>query len=198
MVEPSRYDIGGDEGDILKNKLGITDQKTLEDTETLLLVDAYELFFDKLEGEELVFDLDLIFEIHAFFLGPLYSWAGKVRTVEISKNGVLFASSLHINQSLEFFDKILKKELPKPSEPKKVVAKKLAILHCEFNAIHPFREGNGRTIRLFFDLIAVHCGFNIIDFGETKKNIYIAACIAGMKQDYTKMEQLIYEILKKK
>lgn len=197
MVEPSRYSVGGDEENILKNKLGITDIKTLEDTEILLLSDAYKHFFKKLELNEITFNLELIFEIHKFFLAPLYTWAGRIRTVEISKDGILFAPSSQIRKTLQAFEKLLKKNLPKPGNPKKDVAKKLAVIHCEFNAIHPFREGNGRTIRLFLDLMAVKAGFGIIDFGKSKKAAYISACIAGMQQNYGPMERLFYKGLEK-
>lgn len=196
MVEPSRYNVGGDEADILKNNLGITDRKTLEDTETVLLADTYKHFFEKLEKEEIDFNLDFIFKIHKFFLATPYSWAGKVRTVEISKNGILFAPSSQIKKSLKIFEKLLQKNLPTEKNSKKEIAGKFAIIHCEFNAIHPFREGNGRTIRLFLDLIAVKLGFNIIDFG--KKDAYISACIAGMKKEYRLMERLFYKGLQKK
>ncbi len=198
MAEPSRYNVGGDEGNILKNKLGITDLKTLEDTETLLLSDAYKYFFEKLEKDEITFNRQLLFEIHKFFLATLYSWAGKIRTVEISKDGILFSPSIQIRNSLAAFEKLLQKHLPKPKDTKKEIARKLALIHCEFNAIHPFREGNGRTIRLFLDLIAVTAGFNIIDFGKSKKDAYIAACVAGMKQEYKLMERLFYKGLKRK
>lgn len=197
MVELSRYSVGGDEESILKNKLGITDIKMLEDTEILLLSDAYKHFFKKLELGKITFNLELLFEIHKFFLAPLYTWAGRIRTVEISKNGILFAQSSQIKKTLEAFEKLLKKNLPKPDDTKKNVAKKLAIIHCEFNAIHPFREGNGRTIRLFLDLIAVKTGFGIIGFGKSKKDAYISACIAGMQQNYDPMERLFYNGLKK-
>lgn len=196
MVEPSRYNVGGDEADILKNKLGITDRKTLEDTETVLLSDTYKHFFEKLEKEEIDFNLDLIFKIHKFFLATLYSWAGKARTVEISKDRILFAPSSQIKKSLKIFEKLLQKNLPTEKNSKKEIAEKLAIMHCEFNAIHPFREGNGRTIRLFLDLMAVKLGFHIIHFG--KKDAYISACIAGMKKEYRLMERLFYKGLQKK
>jgi cell filamentation protein len=193
MAEHSRYNVGGDEGDILKNKLNVTDLKTLEDIETLLLSDTYKHFFEQLEQDEIIFNTDLLFEIHKFFLSTLYSWAGNIRTVEISKGGILFAPSSQIRKSLVKFDQLLKSNLPKPRDSKKETAAKLAIIHCEFNAIHPFREGNGRTIRLFLDLIAVTSGFTMIDLKEVKQNAYIAACIAGMKQDYEPMEKLFYK-----
>ena len=197
MAEPSRYSVGGDEENILKNKLGIADIKTLEDTEILLLSDAYKHFFKKLELNEFTFDLELIFGIHKFFLAPLYTWAGRIRTVEISKDGILFAPSSQIKKTLKGFEKLLKENLPNSGNTKKDVAKKLAVIHCEFNAIHPFREGNGRTIRLFLDLMAIKTGFGIIDFGKSKKDSYIFACIAGMQKNYGPMESLFHKGLEK-
>jgi len=200
MAEPSRYNVGGDESasEILKNKLGIKDQKALEDTESVLFSDTYEYFLAKLEDGELDFSLDLIFAIHKYFLGPLYSWAGKTRTVQMSKGGVLFCKAAHIKTTLEDFEKLLKKQLPKKGDNKSFVSEKLAIIHCEFNAIHPFREGNGRTIRLFLDLLALANDYSLIDFGKSTKKQYIEACIAGMNQDYSKMKSVIYKGLTKK
>jgi len=200
MAEPSRYNVGGDESpsEILKNKLGIEDQKALEDTESVLFSDTYEYFLAKLAEGRLTFGLDLIFEIHKYFLGPLYNWAGKSRTVQISKDGVLFCKAAHIESSLKEFEKLLSKQLSAKNDDKSSVAEKLAIIHCEFNAIHPFREGNGRTIRLFLDLLALANGYSLIDFGKSSKKTYIEACIAGMSQDYSKMKSVIYKGLTKK
>lgn len=200
MAEPSRYNVGGDESasEILKNKLGIKDQRALEDTESVLFSDTYEYFLVKLEEGKLDFNVDLVFEIHKFFLDPLYSWAGKTRTVQMSKDGVLFCKAAHIKVAMKDFEKLLKKQLPKKNDSKSSVAEKLAIIHCEFNAIHPFREGNGRTIRLFLDLLALDSDYSLIDFGKTDKKTYIEACIAGMSQDYSKMKSVIYKGLTKK
>lgn len=200
MAGVSRYNVGGDEAasEILKNKLGIKDQKALEDTETVLLSDTYEYFLQKPEEEVLKFDVSLIFEIHKYFLGPLYAWAGKTRSVQISKGGVLFAKAEHIKTAMEDFAKLLKKQLPKKNDSKSVFAERLSIIHCEFNAIHPFREGNGRTIRLLLDLISLASGYELINFRTSSKKQYIQACIAGMSQDYSKMKTVIYKGLKRK
>ncbi len=200
MAEASRYNVGGDEAasEILKNKLGIKDQKALEDTETVLLSDSYEYFLEQLETGKLKFDVDLIFEIHKYFLGTLYIWAGKTRNVQISKDGVLFCKAEHIEITMKDFDKLFKKQMPREDDSKSVFAEKLAIIHCEFNAIHPFREGNGRTIRLFMDLLALENNYELIDFGKTTKKAYIEACIAGMSGDCSKMKSVIYKGLKRK
>ncbi|MFA6528597.1 MAG: Fic family protein [Candidatus Gracilibacteria bacterium] len=194
MAEPSRYNVSGDEEiGVLKNKLKIKDQKILGDTETLLLSDAYSHFFEILNGNKLNFTVRLIFEINEYFLSVLYDWAGKIREVEISKDGILFCPKSQINKALLKFEHILRENMPLPKDNKRVVSQKLAIIHCEFNAIHPFREGNGRTIRLFLDLIADNCGFQPINYGESTKETYIKACIEGMKQDYSKMQRIMYK-----
>jgi len=200
MAEPSRYKVGGDEiatDGVLKNKLNITDQATLEDTETILLQDTYTNFFKLLEENKLDFNIKLLFKINEYFLEPLYSWAGKIRAVEISKDNVMFCASSQIQKELVIFGKQLVKNIPDQNDSQKLISEKLAFIHCELNAIHPFREGNGRSIRLFLDLLAVNTGFSIIDFKKTSQIDYIAACIGCMQKDYSKMQKIIYKGLKR-
>ena len=151
MAGRSRYSISskgaGIENGVLKNKLGITEQQSLDDAETLLLSDAYEHFFNQLHDHGLIFSIDLLLEIYAYFLGTLYLWAGKLRNVNISKNDTLFALPEFLDESLQRFDEELAKLIP--SKKKAEVAQKLSIIHNELNALHPFREGNGRTILYF-------------------------------------------------
>lgn len=202
MAEPSRYSVSEEEASIengiLQNKLGLKNQKALDDAETILLDDSYTHFFDLLEKRKITFDLSLLFSIHKFFLGTLYSWAGKVRTIDISKEGMLFAPMKHINNSLKEFEKILKKNIPTEKDTKKQIMKKLAIIHNEYNAIHPFREGNGRTIRLFLDLAVAQFGYQPINWSKKQQKEYIEACIKGMVQEYKPMEKIIYLGLHKK
>lgn len=191
MAELSRYNVSGEE-EVLKNKLGINNQKVLEDTETLLLKDTYVHFFSLLRKGKLRFHVKLTFEIHKYFLDTLYTWAGKIRSVEISKDGILFCASSQIKKELKILDKIIKKNIPLSGNNKKIISEKLSIIHCEFNAIHPFREGNGRTIRLFLDLLAANSGYGLIDYSKTFKRDYIKACITGMKKDYYKMQKILF------
>jgi cell filamentation protein len=196
MDEHSRYSIGGDESaknGVLKNKLGLFDCEKLGNIETLLLRDSYSHFIDLMQKRRLSFDVKLIFEIHKYFLSSLYSWAGKVRTVEISKNNILFCASSQIEKELVSFDKILAKNIPLTEDSRDVAAEKLALIHCEFNAIHPFREGNGRTIRLFLDLLALSIGFDAINYDSGSKKDYIKACVAGMGGDYSRMKNFVYK-----
>lgn len=202
MVEHSRYNVSsaatGIIDGVLQNKLGITLQKKLDDTESVLLGDAYMHFFNLQNVGNIVYNLDLIFEIHRYFLSPLYVWAGKVRRINISKNDVLFAPARYIESALKEFEGVLAENVPASSDTKKEVARKLALLHAEFNAIHPFREGNGRTIRLFLDLLAVSAGYELVDYGASSRVSYFAACNAGMAREYSKMERIMYWGLKRK
>jgi cell filamentation protein len=192
MATHSRYNVSHEVNqEILKNILGIRDQKMLDDAETLLLSDAYETFFKRLQAGRLKFNVKLIFEINKYFLDTLYAWAGKIRTVEISKGGVLFCASSQIKKELKKLEKVIKDNLPKPKDDRKRLSKKFAVIHCEFNAIHPFREGNGRTIRLFLDLLAANNGYKTINYSQSSHKDYIQACIAGMSQDYSKMQKVI-------
>lgn len=196
MAEHSRYSISnegaGVEGHVLKNKLQIKDQDALSDTEALLLNDAYAHYFALLESGKITFDLPLLFKIHEYFLGTLYTWAGKVRKMDISKDGILFAPVAHIEKSLKGFEKLLRKNIPSKEDTKKQIAEKLATIHNELNAVHPFREGNGRTIRLFLDLLAGSLVYNPIDWSKKPSKQYLEACAAGMVRNHKPMERIIY------
>ncbi len=197
MVAHSRYNAGGDESNVLKNKLNIEDPNQLGRAESILLSDTDKHFSELLEQHQLQIELALLFDIHQYFLGTLYTWAGKFRTVEISKNGMMFCSSNYLAQSMKDFEKVFKQNIPIEKDSKSIVSSKLAVIHCELNAIHPFREGNGRTIRLFLDLIAGSIGYQPIDWSKSTQKEYMNACVKGMQQNYTPMQKVIYKGLKK-
>ena len=203
MAEHSRYSVSQKKAEItssgiLANKMGITKQKDLDEAEALLLSDSYTHFFDLLQNNKLNLEDSLIFGIHKYFLAPLYTWAGEIRTVDISKNNFLFAPVKHLQSTLSEFEKELPKNIPKPSDTKKQIAQKLAWIHTEFNFIHPFREGNGRTIRLFLDLLAIQCGYELINYNTSTQKEYINACIAGMSKNYSHMEKVMRKGLKRR
>ena len=65
----------------------------------------------------------------------------------------------------------------------------MAIVHNEFNVVHPFRDGNGRTIRLFLDVLVHTLGFQPINYNDREK--YLAACIAGASQNNEPLQKII-------
>jgi len=194
----SRYntgDAGLVEQGVLKNKLNIIDSQVLSDIETILLNDSYDFFINRLQNKGLVFYVKLVFDIHKFFLGTLYSWAGSIRKVNISKGESFFVPSVYIPNALDYFEGILKKNMPIKGDNKSIVVKKIALIACEFNVIHPFREGNGRTIRLFIDLLLLSIGYKVADYSQVSVRNYIEASIAGMNKDYKPMEKVLRKVL---
>jgi len=201
MAEHSRYNVTDKRADIkkgvLKNKLGIASQKELEDAETILLTDTYEFFLSHKDLGKIIFDVEFLFSIHKYFLGMLYDWAGEKREIDISKEAMMFASAKHLEASIKYLDKVLKENLPKEKDTKSNIAYKIALIHNEYNAIHPFREGNGRTIRLFLDLLVLSIGYQMIDWGSKIKNDYMKACIVGAVGNHKPMKDFIIKRLKK-
>lgn len=201
MAGHSRYSVtdkgAGLDASILANKQGIRNCVDLEDAETLSIAAASAHFYGLLHEGGIKFDLQLLFSIHKYCFEPLYSWAGKVRTVNISKDGMLFAPVQYIDQALYEFGILLKKKSTKRIADKEELALALAEIHNEFNAIHPFREGNGRTIRLFLDLLAVKYGYNPIDWYAKSKKDYFFACKEGVIGNHEMMAAIIKTGLKK-
>jgi len=161
-----------------------------------LLSDAYEFFLSKKDFNAISFDVEFLFSVHKYFLSTLYDWAGKTREVDMSKGSMMFASVKHLKESLKYFDKILKENLPRKKDAKNKIASKLAVIHNEYNAIHLFREGNGRTIRLFMDLLLASIGNQTINWKEELEAGYIKACIAGAIGNHQPMTNFILKKLK--
>ena len=200
MAGHSRYNVSdkkaGLKGKILDNKLGVRSQKELDDAETILLSDAYEFFLSK-NPKQIKFDVKFLFSIHKYFLETLYKWAGQAREVDISRGKMMFASVNYLPSALKYLDQIFKENQPQRKNTKSSMAGKIAIIHNEFNVIHPFRDGNGRTIRLFIDLLLYSVGFKLVDWNSKPKNEYIHACIKGAVGNHKPMSDFILKRLKK-
>lgn len=200
MVELSRYNASDEQAGIshgvLKNKLGYTKQKDLDDAETILQADAYEHFLDLSHTSKFTFNIKFLFEIHRYFFQPLYTWAGSVRTVDISKGEMLFAPVRYLSASVEELDRIMRDNTVQSSDRKADIAKKLALIHNEFNVVHPFRDGNGRTIRLCIDIILYTLDFEPMHYDNREE--YLAACVAGALQQNESMQKYIHARLRKR
>ena len=172
-------------------------QSELDNAETILLADAYDYFFKQLEEGQIEFGLSFLSAIHKYVFEPLYDWAGQVRRVNISKGQMLFAPVEFLDSVLEDFSRFLTTELSRLPKNKLETSRKLAAIHNEFNVIHPFREGNGRTIRLFLDLLAASYGYNPIDWSCETKAVYFSACLAGVNGDNKPLVKIISRGLSK-
>ena len=149
----------------LKNKFGITDSAELARTEEKISKKkAVELFeyglLDKLEAGK----FSALAEIHKYLFGEIYDFAGIVRDVNIAKGNFRFAPVMYLNASLTHID-----EMPQ-STFDEIVEK-----YVEMNAAHPFREGNGRSTRIWLDVILKKELEQVIDWSLIDKNDYLLA-----------------------
>lgn len=142
---------------ILKNKLNIHDEQILEQAELELSGLASNL----IEYAEPPYDLQYLKSIHAQLFGDLYDWAGKLRQIDISKGDTSFCNFSRIEiETNKLLKPLQEKKYFQGLAPQQLIPQ-LADLYCELNVIHPFREGNGRTQRIFFEHLIAHCGYGI-------------------------------------
>ena len=142
----------------LVNKLGIRDEKKLSE------IEAQITFAKAVMLEETPIDDDFGFEhfkkIHDFLLCDLYEWAGQVRTVNISKKRTKFLDAASVESiGTKCFAKV--REGYFENLPFDEFVKRIAEFYNDVNYIHPFREGNGRTQRIYFTQLIRHYGYDI-------------------------------------
>lgn len=188
----------GSQGLVLKNNLRIKDKREIEEVETRELYRA----MDELTG---VYDMEHRFTaedicgMHRNWLNSVYAWAGRYRSVKISKGGFTFALPKFIPQLMADFEKeALALYTPCLFSTRKEQVHALAVVHTELLLIHPFREGNGRAARLLAVLMALQAGLPPLDFSEfveKSKEEYFLAVRKGLERDYRPMEKVFSEVI---
>lgn len=176
--------------DVLRNRMDIRDQDRLSKIERdISFIKSTELM-KKTSGVS--FTAEHLCSIHAFLFGNLYDWAGQIRTVDISK-GVSFCKHEYILSNL---DKVFKRMSEEDFHcmDKDQLARALAHYLGEINAIHPFREGNGRTQRAFVNQVALINGF-YLDFSLITDEEMLEASHHSFFVDDSKMESLFLKII---
>lgn len=141
---------------VLLNLLNIKDAATLEEAETdYAAIRTYEMRRDGLAGD---FDLAHLQAIHKYLFQDVYEWAGEIRRINIAKDKSKFANFDFIEgQAEELFTK-LRNESYLQGANSADFSDRAAYYLSEVNAIHPFREGNGRVQREFINLLAAPLG----------------------------------------
>lgn len=158
----------------LINKLGIKDEKQLYEIEAgITFAKASELEENPMNGN---FDIEHYKAIHRYLFEDLYGWAGKFRTINISKKGTKFADVEELeNLCIKCFDRLKLKNyfLNMAFDD---FAENIVDLYCSLNMLHPFREGNGRTERIFIAQLIRFNGYDI-DFSEIDPDYLMIATI---------------------
>lgn len=159
---------------VLINKLGIQNQKQLDEIEVAMVsIKSIELELSELPQ---VMNFQYYKEIHAYLFGELYEWAGTARKINMAKkqtNFCPFEEIEHVGESI--FKRLKKEEYFKDCNQNEFVAN-IADFYDGLNYLHPFREGNGRCQRLFFTLLCRKCGYEL-RFGEMDSDELMIATI---------------------
>ena len=150
---------------VLKNKLGITNSVDLaREEERLSKIKAIELFetglLDNLEAGK----FESLSKIHKYLFDEIYYFAGEIRTENIAKGSFRFAPVMYLKASLEHID-----SMPQ-SNFEEIIEK-----YVEMNVAHPFREGNGRSTRIWLDLILKKEIGKVVDWNNVDKEDYLLA-----------------------
>ena len=192
---PDKYGIANDpacypDSSVLINKLGIHDAEELDEVEKTLTESRAALF----EPDFTAFDLPSLQAIHYHLFQDFYAWAGELRTVDISKGNTRFCSAAYIETEANKLLKKMEKAQYLVGLPPASVVAQLADYYCELNVIHPFREGNGRTQRLFFELLAINAGYGL-DWSLVGQDEWVQANIAGYIGDLQPLQTLFMRII---
>lgn len=188
----------GSRGRVLRNLLGITSSRKMDDAEASALKAAMDAFVETY-GEGHRFTGEDICRMHRRWLGGIYAWAGTYRQVNVSKDGFPFAAANRVPALMQDYSRnVLAKRTPCRGLGRDEVASALAETHVELLLIHPFREGNGRIARALSTLMALQAGLPPLNFeliAGKARNAYFASVQAGMDRNYAPMEKLFAEII---
>ena len=149
----------------LENKLGIKSSAELaREEERISKKKAVELFengmLEKLEAGK----FQTLCEIHKYLFDDIYDFAGKIRTVNISKGNFRFAPLMYLEAAIENVDKM-------PQNTFDEIVEK----YVEMNIVHPFREGNGRSMRIWLDMMLKKQIGQMVDWSKIEKEDYLMA-----------------------
>lgn len=168
----------------LENKLGITNSTELATKEEELSKKrAIEMFENGIFSTLKAGSFESLQKLHKYLFQDIYDFAGEIRTVNIAKGNFRFAPAMYLQDALKHieampqsnFDEIIKK-------------------YIEMNVAHPFREGNGRSTRLWLDLILKTELNKVVDWNKINKTDYLLAMERSPIKD-TEIKYLISNAL---
>jgi cell filamentation protein len=202
VPEEEDYEPGSNDG-VLKNLLGIKNPEVVEQVEAQELL-RIGLDLIALYDANYQFIAEDICNIHELWLAGIYGFAGKYRTVMMSKDGFPFANPDRIPQLMTDFElKYLQKYTPCSSLSDEELAEAMGIVHVELVIIHPFRGGNGRVARLLANLMALQAGKDLINYTSIDRTMnpagyrnYINSIHEGFCGHYEGIKNIFLKLLK--
>jgi cell filamentation protein len=188
----------GSRGRVLRNLLGIRRVRDMHAAESQALELAQVDAVDH-HGPNHRFTANDIRALHRLWLGPIYSWAGEYRGVNIGKGGFQFAHAPLIPRLMAELERgALCQHTPCHGANDADAAHALAEVHAELILVHPFRDGNGRLARILALLMALQSGLPPLDFSPMTgrgKRSYIAGIHAAMNRDYAPLTATMARVI---
>ncbi len=177
---------------LLRNLQDITDPEVLLFVESGAVTKRLQELYEnpiKIKG------IDSLFAIHKHLFQDIYTWAGKKRIVEISKDRKQFFPTTHFDNALRYIDHLVTEFKKIPKDNKKNLAEKLAEILDNVNYLHPFREGNGRAQREFLRMLAIEKGLTMNLNPPDNKSVYERYMKGTIESDVNVLTELIIELI---
>lgn len=175
---------------LLRNKLGLTTAAGLADAEREISHAALVLLREApVRGS---YDLPHLCEVHRRIFGDIYDWAGQIRTVAISKGSLFCLPQFIESSAAEIFGQLRDERFLRGLERDKFLDR-LTYYLGEINAVHPFREGNGRAQRAFFEQLAHEAGYSL-NWQHLDADRNVVASVAVMQGDPAPMRTMLDEL----
>lgn len=179
------------DSDVLINKLNIRNSDRLQEAERkLTMLRIHDLLETPLKGK---FDFKHLKNIHGYIFQDIYSWAGNVRNVDIAKSNMFCKVQYIEEQASDLFGK-LKLENYLNDLSREDFIRRAAYYFSEINALHPFREGNGRSQREFIRELAFHQGY-VVSFDNISEREMLEASSDSFLCNYDKMIKLFDKVV---
>jgi len=178
--------------DVLRNKAEITNAEDLDAYEgELSTLRSIEILENPVAGQ---FNLAHLQRIHLALFQDIYDWAGEIRTVDISRGNSRFANVRFIEAAAnDIFNKLARENWLKGLDAD-ALSKRLAHYLSEINALHPFREGNGRVQRIFISQLSQSAGYQL-DYSDLEQEQIYRAMELAFNGDESHLANLILERL---
>ncbi|PVD50301.1 filamentation induced by camp protein fic [Terrimonas sp.] len=180
---------------VLRNLAGITDEDILLFAESGAVAKRVQELYGnpiKIKGP------DSLLTIHYHLFQDIYAWAGKVRTVNISKNGKPFFNGERFNIAFQYIDNLVEEYRAIRKTNQQELAQKLAEILDNVNYLHPFREGNGRTQREFIRLLALEKGLKLNLNPPDNADVYERYMQGTINSDVKMLTDLIFDLISKR
>jgi cell filamentation protein len=177
---------------LLRNLLDIADPDVLLFVESGAVTKRLQELY---ENPININGVDSLYQIHKHLFQDIYIWAGKKRTVEISKDGKQFFPTSHFDNAFRYIDQLIAEFKIIPKDNQKLLSEKLAVILDNVNYLHPFRDGNGRTQREFLRLLALEKGLTLNLNPPDNKSGYERYMKGTIESDVKTLTELIFELI---